>query len=114
MENLVNIHLQLSTKDGKPLNQMSIHVKLFDSDIIKDDYLGNMILDQEGRGTIKITRSDINSFDSPGERFPDIYFEVFKGDELIFKSKIFQNLHIEESDHQDNEGIHFDLGSFVI
>lgn len=114
MENIVNVHLQLITKDGKPLDQMAIHVKLYDSDIFKDDYLGNMILNEQGKGVIRITRSDFDSLDSPGEKFPDIYFEVFKGDELIFKSKIFQNLRIEESDIQDHEGIHFNLGSFVI
>lgn len=116
MENIVNIHVNIvNKKTNEPPTEDGFIVKFFDKDIIEDDYLGECTLDGRGHGIISITRDDFRSIDSPAEKYPDIYFKVFYANDEIYKSKVYKNLHIEESDpFPASEGIHFDLGTFLI
>ncbi|UKN02385.1 hypothetical protein K6119_02470 [Paracrocinitomix mangrovi] len=110
----VNLHLRLVKPNGEPLKGMAIHTKVYDFDVNEDDYLGNMVMDDDGKGMLTITKDKWQSIDSPNEKYPDIYFVVYNGDEEIFKSKTFDDLQVEDSTAMKDDGVHFDLGTFVV
>lgn len=116
MENIINIHLTLVHKDStQPLVGDEFSVRLYDQDIISDDFLGENSLDANGHAMFPIVESDFNSADSPNEWYPDLYFIVLKDGTEIFKSVVFKDQEIDESDpFPASEGLHFNLGTFLI
>lgn len=90
-------------------------MKFYDKDLLKDDFLGSSSLDDNGHAIISISRSDYRSKDSPLEKYPDIYFELYKNKELIYKSIVFKNLHLEEArDFPLSSAKNCNLGTFII
>lgn len=73
--------------DGNPLRGADFTVKLLDEDRFFDDKLGSSPLDDDGVAEFVIPVADIVSFDSPGERTPDIYFIVTKDGREVFRSE---------------------------
>lgn len=113
MDVKTHFYLRLINSKGEPFTGMAVHVKLYDQDIVSDDYLGGIILDAEGKGSIVVTPDKYRSLDSPFERYPDVYFKVFKGDEEVFKSHVIQDIDVEKAEIK-SDGSHIDLGSFVV
>jgi len=116
MEDLIQLHVVLLDKlTNEPLNGGAYKVKFYDQDLLKDDFLGESDLDDLGHAIINVRRSDFRSKDSPLEKYPDIYFEIFKNGVEIYKSKTLKNLHLEEArDFPASEGKHCSLGTFLI
>jgi hypothetical protein len=82
--------------DGNPLAGDDYTVRLLDQDRLFDDKLGTSPLDANGVAEFLIFVADIISIDSPGERTPDIYFVVTKGDREIFRSEVFPDVNFDE------------------
>ncbi|MEX1003433.1 MAG: hypothetical protein WDZ35_15045 [Crocinitomicaceae bacterium] len=116
MENIVNIHLRFVDKtSGKPLYSDKHYLKLYDSDLIEDDFLGESTLDPNGHALVSITANDFRGKDTPRENFPDLYFQLFKGEKKIMESQVFKNVRIEDKEAYPASGaIHFDLGTFKV
>jgi hypothetical protein len=90
-------------------------VKLFDKDIIDDDFLGQSRIQEDGSVSISFVPSDFSSLDSPGEKYPDLYFTVYKYGKLVYKSTVLKNVDFNRYAISDPlKGLTFDLGTFVI
>lgn len=113
---LVTIKVRLlNKKTGLPLTGPQYEVKLFDEDIIKDDFLGEAVPDAAGNVSIRFDPKDIKSADSPLEEDPDLYFVILKNREVIYKSNIVPNLKLDKVTAFSFEtGRIYDMGTFLI
>tara|TARA_B100000745_G_C19815256_1_gene268934 strand:+ start:153 stop:515 length:363 start_codon:yes stop_codon:yes gene_type:complete len=100
---------------GEALHEGDYHVKLYDDDIFNDDFLGDSGLDENGEASVTFNMKDIQSGDSPLEKYPDLYFVLFKGKDVIYRSNVLQDLKIEElASFSFESGKEYDLGTFLI
>lgn len=83
---------------GNALSGADYSVSLLDKDKFFDDKLGEKNLNAEGAAEFLITAADILSFDSMGERTPDLYFVVTKAGKEIFRSEVFEEVDFEVKD----------------
>lgn len=100
--------------DDEPLNGKEYKVRLYDSDIFNDDFLGESVPDEEGVAKFLFSQGD---FSKPAnlEKKPDFYFVVYKNNQSIFKSKVMSNLDLSDiEDFIMKEGEVIDLGTFLI
>lgn len=84
--------------DGNPLKGNDLTVVLMDEDKFFDDKLDSAHLSPDGMAEFMIMSADIFSFDSRGERTPDLYFVVRKGGDEIFRSEVFAEVDFELKD----------------
>ncbi|HSZ24467.1 MAG TPA: hypothetical protein VK766_02050 [Cytophagaceae bacterium] len=100
---------------GIPMTGESISVKLYDKDLLSDDFLGEASPDKEGSVEIKFDLDKIKSADSPLEEFPDLYFKVYKNNHQYFESYVTDNIDTaKEGDFNFSEGKIIDLGTYLI
>ena len=116
MEKILTLHVKLLTRQGNgSVSGHDYSVKFFDKDMIRDDYLGETNPDEQGNVSLQISTADFKTSDSALEKYPDIYFTVYKKGKLIFKSPVCNNLHLDETgSFSVSGGLHSDLGTFVI
>jgi hypothetical protein len=115
MDLLVKITAQLLEKGTRlPITGEGYTVKLYDKDVFSDDFLGEAQPDEEGKIAITFNPSLISSADSPFETEPDFYFVLLRNDTLVFKSKVMEDVNLKAANFDTKDGLHFDLGSFVI
>lgn len=104
----------LEKGSGNPLNGDFV-VKMFDKDIITDDYLGECPVNKNGEASLTFSLEKVKSLDSPLEKYPDLYFVLFKGANIIYKSKVLEDLNFDEEGSFDFEnGKKYDIGTFLI
>ena len=101
---------------GKPLSGNDYVAKLYDSDVIGDDFLGESKLDEKGTAEILLDLAAAGSFDSPLEAYPDLYFALHNKTGVVFESKVFKNVDFTSKDeisgeHRSNTQ---DLGTFEV
>jgi hypothetical protein len=85
-------------ENGSPLSGDSYSVALLDEDRYFDDKLGEAGLSDDGIAEFLVSAADILSFDSAGERTPDLYFVVRKDGDEIFRSEVFDEIDFEVID----------------
>ncbi len=112
----VHLHVKLINVENKePINGSEYIVKFYDEDLIVDDFLGESFIDDFGHAQITVHEKDFKVGGSALEKFPDIYFKVYKKDKEIYKSEVFKNTHLQEAgDYPASDRIHYDLGTFTI
>ena len=116
MEELITIRARLVDREtASPISSDGTFVKLYDKDLLEDDFLGQGQPDQSGNAEITFQSSDFKSMDSPGETRPDLYFVVFKYGKQIFKSKVIADLNLDTIHLlEPGKGKIIDLGVFAI
>jgi len=92
---LFKVIARFEDADGKSLQGSGYRVTVRDQDRFLDDKLGESELDEQGEADFLISVADIMSFDSLGERTPDIYFVVTLDGEEIFRSEVFPEVDFE-------------------
>jgi hypothetical protein len=95
---LYKVIAEFTDTDGAPLCGDDYSVALLDEDRFFDDKLGKSELSAEGIAEFLVSAADILSFDSAGERTPDLYFVVRKGGKEIFRSEVFSEVDFEALD----------------
>lgn len=102
--------------DGEPVAGDDLSVRLMDEDRYFDDKLGEVVISADGVAEIMITAVDILSFDSAGERTPDLYFVVRKDGDEIFRSEVFREVDFESKDPVTGrgKGLTQQFGPFVV
>lgn len=102
--------------DGRPLSGDEYSVALLDEDRFFDDKLGASRLSSDGVAEFLVSAADILSFDSAGERTPDLYFVVRKEGSEIFRSEVFDEVDFETEDDVTGrpEGLTREFGPFVV
>ena len=83
---------------GRPLSGDAYSVTLMDEDRFFDDKLGKSTPNAEGAAEFLVAVADILSFDSSGERTPDLYFVVEHKGEEIFRSEVFNEVDFDLQD----------------
>lgn len=111
----IEVKVRLIRKgDDEPLTGNEYSVRLYDSDIFNDDFLGESVPDEEGVARFLFSQGD---FSKPAnlDQKPDFYFVVYKNKDLIFKSKVMSNLDLSDvEEFVMKEGEVIDLGTFLI
>jgi hypothetical protein len=79
----------------QPLTDKTLRVRFFDADLLKDDFLGETRLDEQGRAEVTFDAAAFEAgllsrfWDRMKERKPDIYAEVVDPDgTAIYRSEI--------------------------
>ena len=103
-------------ENGAPLSGSDYTVVVMDDDKYFDDKLGAKPLSPDGTAEFLITVADILSFDSAGERTPDLYFVVRKGREEVFRSEVFDEVDFDTKDPVTGraKGLTQAFGPFVV
>ena len=103
-------------ESGAPLSGSDYSVTLMDDDKYFDDKLGSQVLSPEGTAEFLVAVADILSFDSSGERTPDLYFVVRKDGKKVFKSEVFQDVDFDAVDPVTGrpKGLTKAFGPFVV
>lgn len=95
---LYKVIAQFKDASGGPLCGESYTVFLLDEDRFFDDKLGASPLSADGDAEFLVSAADILSFDSAGERTPDLYFVVRQDGDEIFRSEVFREVDFEAKD----------------
>jgi hypothetical protein len=107
---------RFTNESGQPLSGEGWTAAVTDQDALHDDRLGMVKLDKEGVATFLLNVADIKSFDSPGERAPDLYFTLFRDGREVFRSEVTRNVDFEAL-HEvsgDPVGITQEFGPFRV
>lgn len=111
----IEVKVRLIRKgDDEPIYGNEYKVRLYDSDIFSDDFLGESVPDEEGLAKFLFSKGD---FSKPIhlDKKPDFYFVVYKNKKQVFKSKVMSNLDLSDvEDFIMKEGEVIDLGTFLI
>ena len=113
----INIEIKASfiTKGSDAaLTGADYEFRLFEKDLMEDDYLGKSALDENGTATVSFKHGDYMDFLNP-ETNPDLYFALYKGDALVFQSKVMYDVDVEGLEKfKMGEGEVVDLGTFLV
>ena len=104
----------ISKGSDVPLKGSDYELCLFEKDLMEDDYLGRSPLDDQGVARISFRHSDYKDFLNP-EVNPDLYFALYKGEALIFQSKVMRDLDLASMEKfKMGEGEVVNLGTFLV
>ena len=113
----INIEVKasfISKGSDAPLTGNDYEFRLYEKDLMEDDYLGKSALDETGTATVSFKHGDYMDFLNP-ESNPDLYFALYKGDALIFQSQVMRDLDLEALEKfKMGEGEVVDLGTFLV
>ena len=113
----INIEVKASfiTKGSDaPVTGADYEFRLFEKDLMEDDYLGKSALDENGTAKVSFKHGDYMDFLNP-ETNPDLYFALYKGDALVFQSKVMYDVDVEGLEKfKMGEGEVVDLGTFLV
>ena len=99
--------------NDQPLTGNAYLVRLYDKDIFEDDFLGESTLDNSGVAKISFSHSSFSNWNT--DTNPDFYFVVVKHTDIIFKSKVLEDLDVESVEKfKMGEGEVIDLGTYLI
>lgn len=88
--------------------------RLFEKDLMEDDYLGKSGLDENGIANVSFKQSAFKDFLNP-EKNPDLYFALYNGEALIFQSKVMVDVKLDTIEKfKMGEGEVIDLGTFLV
>ena len=97
-----------------PVSGTAYSVRLFDNDLLSNDFIGESELDAKGIAKISFHHAAFGDLANL-ETFPDLYFVVFKNGEPIFKSKVIEDVDLEAIEqYKKGEGEVIDLGTYLI
>jgi len=113
----INIEVKasfISKGSDAPLTGSEYEFRLYEKDLMEDDYLGKSGLDETGTATVSFKHGDYMDFLNP-ESNPDLYFALYKGDALIFQSQVMRDLDLDALEKfKIGEGEVVDLGTFLV
>jgi hypothetical protein len=113
----INIEVKasfISKGSNAPVTGSDYEFRLFEKDFMEDDYLGKSGLDEHGVAKVSFKHGAYMDFLNP-ETNPDLYFALYKGEALIFQSKVMYDIDVEGLEKfKMGEGEVIDLGTFLI
>ena len=113
----INIEVKasfISKGSDAPVTGSDYEFRLFEKDFMEDDYLGKSGLDENGTAKVTFKHGAYMDFLNP-ETNPDLYFALYKGEALIFQSKVMSDIDVEGLEKfKMGEGDVIDLGIFLV
>jgi hypothetical protein len=100
----------------KPLSGNDLVARLYDHDLVGDDFIGESRLDENGTAEILADLGTARSADSPLETYPDLYFSLVNQNGVIFESQVFKDVDFMRPDpvSGDHRSSTQDLGTFEV
>ena len=99
---------------GEPVTGDAYIVRLYDKDLFDNEFLGESGLDSNGNAAIVFTHDAFSNFANV-DTFPDFYFAVFKEGEVIYKSKVMEDVDLAAIEaYKKGAGEVIDLGTYLI
>ena len=112
--NIETIARFIAKGSGSPVTGDAYTVRLFDKDLFDNDFLGESGLDKNGYSVISFTHAAFGDLANL-ETFPDLYFALYKNGEVIFKSKVMENIDLAVVEkYKNGEGEVINLGTFLV
>ena len=97
-----------------PVSGEQYRLRLYDTDIFGEDYLGESKLNETGEGCIVLTHKEFSSRFRKGT-LPDFYFVLYNNKIPVFQSKIMENVNAESLEqYTRGEGEVIDLGTYLV
>ena len=113
----INIEVKasfISKGSDAPLTGSDYEFRLYEKDLMEDDYLGKSALDENGVAKVAFKHGDYMDFLNP-ETSPDLYFALYKGEALVFQSKVIHDVNLDDLEKfKMGEGEVVDLGTFLV
>ncbi len=98
-----------------PLTGNDYVVRLYDKDVVDNDYLGESLLDEEGRIRITFAHDAFVNEAAFHEAKPDFFFVILNKNKIIFTSKVLEDLSLKDLERfKMGEGEWVDLGTFLV
>lgn len=89
-------------------------VRLFDKDLFDSDFIGESGLDANGYSKILFNHAAYGNLANL-ETFPDLYFVLYRNGEVIFKSKVMEDLDLNTIEqYKKGDGEVIDLGTYLV
>ncbi|MBK7110792.1 MAG: hypothetical protein KA954_08510 [Chitinophagales bacterium] len=116
LEFILNVQARFLEKGtNKPLSGKEYICKLFDYDILKNDFLGEAHPDNTGLVHFSVDPKSFRDFNNLIDKYPDLFIEVEYEEELLFATPIAKNAKVLEGGTFDiKEGEVIDLGTFLV
>ena len=116
MAELFKVIATFKDEQGKPIAGSEYVARLLDEDRFFDDKLGESTLDADGNAEFLIAAADVLSFDSAGERTPDLYFVLQRNGREVFRSDVFAEVNFDAIDPVTGrqKGLTRAFGPFVV
>ncbi len=112
MELLINIYAHFTSHAG---HLKGHHVKLYDRDLLSDDFLQEQELRSDGKVHFQIDPAAYRDAELIREMDPDFYMVVLHNGEEIFRTPVANNIKLDkEAYFNAQEGLAVDLGTFLI
>ncbi|MBI5495366.1 MAG: hypothetical protein HY904_10110 [Deltaproteobacteria bacterium] len=100
---------------GAPLHGAHYHARLYDQDVLRDDFLGDAPLSPRGTVEVLFASSSVRSRDSPSETQPDLYLVLYEGTHVRFRTTVQVDVDLPEPNPGVSEGAaRLDLGVFRV
>lgn len=113
----INIEVKASfirKGSNEPLTGQQYEFRLYEKDLMEDDYLGKSALDENGVAKVSFKHGDYMDFLNP-EKDPDLYFVLYKGEILLLQSPVMRDLDLDSIEKfKMGEGEVIDLGTFLV
>lgn len=106
----------LKEKENERFPTEGYNVKFYDRDLLRDDFLGEVrIFKPEEEIVVSVKPADFSNENWSPEACPDIYFEVFRRDELLYKSQVYKNIQwIVKTDDTGKRNLVYELGEITV
>ncbi|MDY0297035.1 MAG: hypothetical protein RB296_06940 [Acidobacteriota bacterium] len=93
----------IHARTGLPLNDGSVTARIYDRDLLSDDFLSESGLSNAGEAEWIFALSSVASADSPQESRPDIYVELARAGHVFFQSPVSVDMDFLEVDAVSGE-----------
>ncbi|MCU0396015.1 MAG: hypothetical protein MUF29_08895 [Chitinophagaceae bacterium] len=98
----------------EPLHGAAYKVRLFDRDFLDDAFLGEAYPNVDGRVAFSFPAAAVAKT-ALDDAMPDFFFVVYKGDDIIFRSQVMENVNVEALEqYRRGVGEIIDLGTFLV
>jgi len=89
-------------------------VKFYDHDFFRNDFLGEVVLDSSGETMMEIKPNNFGT-ESLNHEFPNLYFEVCRDGQVIYKSDVYSKKHWQvRKDISGTSHLIYELGNILM
>lgn len=116
LEFILHVHARFLEKGtNKPLSGEEYNCKLFDQDLLKNDFLGEAHPDDTGLVQFSVNPKTFRDLNNLIDKYPDLFIELEYGEEVLFVTPIAKNAKVsEDGTFDEKDGGVIDLGTFLV